>query len=112
MRPIKMFQFLTGSRFHFYQMRWAMPFTRIYTFQFLTGSRFHFYTKQEDERGLAELGFNSLQEVGFISTRGMVWVGIRPVSFNSLQEVGFISTLASGGAMYSRSRSVSIPYRK
>ena len=63
-------------------------------FQFLTGSRFHFYADDfKDVKPLPGQRFNSLQEVGFISTSiDDVRRIVGGIGFNSLQEVGFIST--------------------
>ena len=61
---------------------------------------------------VAYVSFNSLQEVGFISTSGFVMgVDSRGWGFNSLQEVGFISTehLSEGDI---HAAFVSIPCRK
>ena len=88
------FQFLTGSRFHFYLCQ--IDEIRLWKrdlFQFLTGSRFHFYEAWADELRKVGLSFNSLQEVGFISTAEAQRLALQEArSFNSLQEVGFIST--------------------
>ena len=121
------FQFLTGSRFHFYRRSTAKWQRRHWQFQFLTGSRFHFYCIGSHIVSSITWGFNSLQEVGFISTENIFLSNLRlaiqvsipyrkqvsflPVtassgkppavrSFNSLQEVGFISTEAIDWDLY------------
>ena len=67
--PNSSFQFLAGSRFHFYQYEERKRQREEQLFQFLAGSRFHFYTWTGLGPGLDLDCFNSLQEVGFISTK-------------------------------------------
>ena len=84
-----------------------------FRFQFLTGSRFHFYYYSWAAMLRALQRFNSLQEVGFISTIARhTQVFGRRRGFNSLQEVGFISTVGRPCEIDDWDPDVSIPYRK
>ena len=109
-----LFQFLTGSRFHFYGCSLGGCWSPCLCFNSLQEVGFISTQYEDGRRLLDDFGFNSLQEVGFISTENNYIERVirkRQAGFNSLQEVGFIST---GG--HTRSaielRYVSIPYRK